>query len=160
MKISKTAEEVNWMFSKFNKVKMTGWLAVLLVLFAAVGVAGYTPNEITELAGAWRTAEEDEAVVTLLLYPDDAFRLHIYDQDANSTQMLEGAYIVENGEITVSEIRLGILDAEGAYTQTGEMETMFYLYTITQSDTPMLALTFDDMETYFLYPFDMDGPGE
>ena len=131
---------------------------LLLAICMAVCLPAIAGDD--ELAGAWRTPEEETVIITLLLYPEDAFRLYQYDPDAKVTHMLEGVCIVEDGTITVSEVRLGILDAAGEYTQTDEMETVSYLYTIVPSDPPMLALMFDEMETYFLYPYDPDGPGD
>ena len=138
--------------------KLSSLSILLLTICMAVCLPAIAGDD--ELAGAWRTPEEETVIITLLLYPEDAFRLYQYDQDAGVTHMLEGVCIVEDGIITVSEVRLGILDAAGEYTQTDEMETVSYLYTIVPSDPPMLALMFDEMETYFLYPYDPDGPGD
>ena len=111
------------------------------------------------LTGAWRTAEDDEDFTTLILYPDDAFRMYRYHAQDEKTFTLEGVRIVQDGLIIVYDIRLGILDSDGAYTQTGEMGKSEYGFTLIQDGTPALRLTDDYGETVTLFPFDMDGPG-
>lgn len=112
-----------------------------------------------ELAGAWQTAEDEEAFIILLLYPDDAFRLYQYQEDGDQTFMLEGVRLVEGDEITVSDIRLGVLDAKGNYTQTGEMDTMCYKLSLDFDDTRALTLTNEEGGAMILYPVDLDSPG-
>ena len=109
--------------------------------------------------GAWRTAGDDGDFTTLLLYPDDAFRLYQYNAQDDTTLMLEGVRIVQDGLFIVYDTRTGILDADGAYTQTGETGTRKYGFTLVQDGTPALRLTDDYGITIMLFPFDMDAPG-
>ena len=117
-----------------------------------------TSNGYDELSGAWRTAEDDGTFITLLLYPDNAFRLHVYLADEGETFMLEGLRAMDGDVIVVSDIRLGKLDAEGRYTQTGEMDTARFRFTLDLGSAPTLTLVNEDGDRITLYPFDMDSP--
>lgn len=162
------------MHRKLWKVKIIGILAVALVMLTAVGVAEQyaerndMPYVLTlaertetadELTGAWRTAEEDEDFITLLLYPADAFRLYQYHEDDDETFMLEGVRVVEDDAIIVSAIRLGMLDSDGVYTQTGEKDTSRFTFSLDLDGTPALTLTDEQGVTIALYPVDLDSPG-
>lgn len=120
---------------------------------------GNTFDEYAELAGAWQTAEDDEGFITLLLYPEDAFRLYQYNASEDETFMLEGIYVVKDNVIIVSEIRLGMLDAEGRYTQIGEKEIARFIFSLDHSHAPMLTLTNEQEETITFHPVDIDAPG-
>jgi len=148
---------------------MKKYVALLLVaLILCVGAEVHAQDveatdgafyEYDELAGAWRTSEDDEGIVTLILYPEDAFRLYQYHKNDDETFMLEGVRVVENDVIIVSDIRLGMLDAEGAYTQTGYKDTTRFLFSLDTDDAPTLMLTNEEGDTIILYQVDLDGPG-
>lgn len=127
--------------------------------YAYAEAEGDARHDYDALAGAWRTAEDDEVSITLLLYPDDAFRLYQYQEDENETFMLEGVRFVEGDVITVSDIRLGVLDAEGNYTQIGEKDTVCFKFSLGLGGAPSLALTDQEGDTVILYPVDLDSPG-
>ena len=119
----------------------------------------YIVEEADGLAGAWRTAEDDGEIITLLLYPADAFRLYRYHEGNDETFMLEGARAVEVNEIIVSDIRLGILDSDGVYTQAGEKDILHFTFLLELDGTPALTLTDEEGDTITLYPVDLDSPG-
>ena len=138
---------------------------ILYVLVSDADAAMTEMNEnadalggVNELAGAWRTSENNGAIITLLLYPGDAFRLYQYQKDEDVTCMLEGVRAVEGEAIIVTDIRLGMLDAEGVYTQTGEKDVERFSFWLVLEDGPMLFLTNEKGDTFTLYPFDMDSP--
>ena len=115
--------------------------------------------EYDGLTGAWRTSEDDGVLITLLLYPNNAFRLYQYRKDEDETFMLEGVRIVEGDVIIVSDIRLGVLDTEGNYAQIGEKDTERFIFSLDFGDVPMLTLINEQGDTTTLYPVDLDGPG-
>jgi len=129
------------------------------VLWLSLEAVENIPNEAEELVGAWRTMEDDGGSVTLLLYPADAFRLYRYHAEADETLMLEGVRVIEGGEIIVSDIRLGILDSDGVYTQNGEKDTIRFTFVLELDGAPVLTLTDEEGGTITLYPVDLDGPG-
>ena len=65
---------------------------------------------------------------------------------------------VEGDVIIVSDIRMGMLDAGGVYTQTGEKEAERFAFSLDLGSTPTLTLTAEDGNKITLYPFDMDSP--
>ena len=112
-----------------------------------------------ELAGAWRTAEDDEGFSTLILYPDDAFRLYRYHKEDDVTFMLEGVRVVAGNTIIVSDVRLGILESDGVYAQTGEQDISRYVFSLVFDDSPALTLTDEKGDTITLFPADLDSLG-
>jgi len=121
------------------------------------GFFSYADN----LTGAWRTADDDddEIFTTLLLYPADAFRLYQYHQNTEETFMLEGIRAAEGDVIIVSDIRLGILDAEGGYTSVGEKDIERFIFSLDLGDAQMLTIINEQGDAISLYPVDLDGPG-
>ncbi|MCL2867414.1 MAG: hypothetical protein FWF47_06610 [Clostridia bacterium] len=109
-----------------------------------------------DLSGAWRTSEDSELIITLLLYPEDAFRLYIYDQESDETSMLEGIRSVEGNYIVIPDARLGVLDTAGNYTQMADELFMRFRYTLELDSVPTLTLFNDQDEAMIFYPFDPD----
>jgi len=117
-----------------------------------------------ELSGAWRSEEGvfgNAGVFILLLYPGDAFRLHFYSEADGTTQMAEGTRTMDGDTMRVTDIRLGSLDADGNYTETGTEELKILRYELDLSgDTAALTLFDETGEPLVLYAFDMDAPDE
>ena len=142
-------------------------LMVLVIVSAGVrGVAAVNDDELwyDELSGAWQSeegADEDTGVYILLLYPGDAYRMHYYVEAEGITQMAEGTRVMEGDTMRVTDIRLGYLDADGNYTETGTLELMTFTYELDLSgDTAALKLYDENGNALVLYPFNMDGPEE
>jgi hypothetical protein len=75
--------------------------------------------------------------------------------------MAEGTRAMDNDTMRVTEIRLGNLDADGSYTETGALELMIFKYELDLSgDTAVLTLYNEDGSSREFYPFDMDSPEE
>jgi len=121
--------------------------------------SGSFEGNADELIGAWRTAEDDGGFITLLLYPADAFRLYQYNKDDGETFMLEGVRVVIGDAIIVSDIQLGILDSNGVYTQTGDIDTLRFTFSLDLAGAPALALTNEPGDTITFFPVDLDSPG-
>jgi len=147
--------------------------AVLLALFMAAGLAQaagtdaggqQTPvweeEALTagEAAGAWRTAEDGLGFITLILYPDDAFRLYQYQLESGETLMLEGVRTAEGSVIVVTGIRLGRLDSDGHYTQTGEMDIARYEFSLVPGEPAAIRLTDEQGVSITLFPVEPDSP--
>ena len=111
-----------------------------------------------ELAGAWQTAEDDGHFVTLLLYPADAFRLYRYHEEDDLIVMLEGVREVEGDAIIVSDVRLGILDADGVYTLIEERDALRFTFSLDLGGAPALTLINEEGDAITLYPADLDSP--
>ena len=143
-------------------------LLLMALLIVSTGAWGVTAAEddifdelwYDELSGAWRS-EEGAEVYILLLYPGNAFRMHYYDQAEGITQMAEGMRTMDGDTMRVTDIRLGSLDANGNYTETGTEELKIIRYELDLSgDTAALTLFDESGESIVLYPFNMDGPEE
>ena len=147
-------------------------MALLLVFMVAQSAAavddGITSEDelwYDELSGAWRSEEgadgEYTGVYILLLYPGDAFRLHYYSEADGTTNMAEGTRTMDGDTMRVTDIRLGSLDADGNYTETGTEELKILRYELDLSgDTAVLTLFDETGEPLVLYAFDMDTPDE
>jgi hypothetical protein len=135
---------------------------ILALLILCVGVTTYAEDamyEYDDLSGSWRTVEGDEGFTTLLLYPEDAFRLYEYHINEEETFTLEGVRVVEDDEIIVSDVRLGKLDSDGNFTVIEEKDSVRFMFSLEFVDeTAELTLTDEQGNTIILYPFDMDSP--
>ena len=141
-------------------------LLAVLILCTGAGVYAQgaevlegTIREADLLSGAWRTEEDGEGFTTLLLYPEDAFRLYRYVEDDCLTYMLEGVRAVEDDALIVTDIRLGTLYEDGTYNQTGKEDRERFIFSLELEGNPTLTITNEKRETITLYPFDMDSPG-
>jgi len=124
------------------------------------GIASDDEFWYDELSGAWRS-EEGPEVYILLLYPGDAFRFHYYSDADGTTQMAEGTRVMDGDTMRVTDIRLGYLDADGNYTETGAEELKILRYELDLSgDVAVLTLYDETGEAIVLYPFNMDAPDE
>jgi len=131
-------------------------LMVALIMCGGVAMA----EEHDELSGAWRTGDDSEIEMVLLLYPGFAFRLHEIDSRENTTQLLEGTRSIEGDSIIVTDIRLGRLDADGNYELIGEAENdeVYSFVLDTEGYEATLTLTDAQERTMILYAFDMSAP--
>ena len=135
-------------------------VVLLIISLGAWGVTVVDDDEMwyDELSGAWRS-EEGAEVYILLLYPGNAYRFHYYSEADGITQMAEGTRAMDGEFMIVTDIRLGVLDADGHYTETGSLEEMTLKYELDLSgDIAALTLHDEFGETFVLYPFSMDGP--
>lgn len=73
--------------------------------------------------------------------------------------MLEGVRATQDDTIIVSNVRLGILDSDGVYTETGEQDTARYAFSLVYKDSPSLTLTDEQGDMIMLFPIDPDSPG-
>ena len=105
-----------------------------------------------QLSGSWITAADAEFPTTLMLYPGDAFRLHVYNPDKGITALLEGTRVESGNTLTVSNIRIGMLDEDGVYQETSEGEGKVLRYTFTLVEDDTLTLTESNgVETVFYH---------
>ena len=98
-------------------------------------------NGDVQLSGSWITAADAQFPTTLMLYPDDAFRLHVYNPDKGITALLEGTRVESGNTVTVTNIRIGKLDEDGVYQETNEGEGKVLRYTFTLVEDDTLTLT-------------------